>query len=74
MARRPPVTRRSRITGHRYTVGHGDDMGLDTEGEDRWYSVCEYHGTLCVHRTRRLADFHGPVMDWCEDCHPEATS
>lgn len=68
--RRPPVTRRSPLNGRPYTVGHGDDLGLDTTG-DPWYTVCEDHGTLCCHETRKAAENHGPTMGWCEDCQTE---
>ena len=45
-----PVTRRCRETGLPVTVAHGYDLGLDTQGEGPWYTLCEEHSEICSHR------------------------
>lgn len=59
--------RRSRKTGTLVGIYRASEAGLDDEG-GAWVTVCEDHGTLCNHETRKLAEWHAPSVDWCEDC------
>lgn len=40
---------------------------LDPDG-GRWITMCDEHGTVCNHVTRKLAMEQAPTVDWCEDC------
>lgn len=40
---------------------------LDSDG-GRWITMCDEHGTVCNHATRKLAMWHAPTVDWCEEC------
>ena len=33
-----------------------------------WFTVCTDHGTVCSHPTRKLAESHAVVPEWCGDC------
>lgn len=40
-----------------------------TDETQPWLTVCETHGGVCSHETRRLAsDFLRHPEEWCEDC------
>jgi len=55
-------------TGTVSVLYEANEAGLDPAG-GRWATVCEDHGAICNHPTRRLADRHLPYPDgWCEDC------
>lgn len=44
----------------------------DNDGEDPWVTLCEEHGTLCNHRTRRIAEeWLSSPASWCEECRAE---
>lgn len=45
---------------------------FDPEG-GRWVTICEEHSTVCNHETRKLAEYHMPVVDWCEECQDNLT-
>lgn len=61
-------TRKSQQTGARITVGTAEEMELDpTDG--KWVTVCEDHGLILNHRTRKLAEWHAAdPIGWCEGC------
>lgn len=49
------------------------DRGPEDEdvlaGYDRWETICDLHGTVCSHGTKRLArSFMAAPTEWCEDC------
>lgn len=59
---------RKRQNGSLVSVADGNDAGLDTAG-GRWQSICETHGSVIAHETRRLASFHAVTpWEWCEEC------
>ena len=59
--------RRSRVSGDIVGLYHAEQAGLDaTDGP--WATVCEKHGTVCNHRTMRLALSHLSNVGWCEAC------
>ncbi len=63
--------RKNRITGTTISVYKaGPGNGLDNSGGD-WITVCENHGNLINHRTRKLAFWHATVPDWCYNCGVE---
>lgn len=61
-------TRKNRMTKTLITVGSADEMGLYPEDDCSWFTLCEDHGNLVAHPTRRLADAHAAQPYWCEDC------
>lgn len=38
------------------------------DDEPNWYTVCNTHGTLLSSETRKLAEYHAAVPEWCESC------
>jgi len=47
------------------TVGTGAELGLDGD----WLTICEDHGMIVSHPTRRLAERHrSDPLGWCEVC------
>lgn len=67
MATAKVVTRRNRQTGTQVTVCRAEAIGADPI--DPWYTVCEDHGNLVGHPTRRLANWHAAdPIGWCPDC------
>jgi hypothetical protein len=61
-------TYRNPLTGGWTSVYDGEPAGMDTEA-GRWQTVCEEHGTICSHATKRLARAFGPrPEEWCEEC------
>ena len=61
-------TRRNRIIpGAWLSLYRATPACLDPSGGE-WVTVCEAHGTLCNHETRRLAESHLSYADWCEEC------
>lgn len=62
--------RRARSTGRMVGVYHGPTAGMDDdEGRAPWSTVCEDHGYVCAHGTRRLAEAHAAHPEgWCEVC------
>ena len=53
-----------------YVLYNAKEAKLDTTGGN-YATVCEKHNTICNHRTKKLALYHLPVGDWCEDCQSE---
>lgn len=40
--------------------------------EDRWETICQEHGGVCSHETRKVAEsFAAAPLDWCETCQEE---
>lgn len=62
--------RRSRSTGTQVGIYNGAQAGMDTDGgANPWSTVCEPHGGVCSHPTRRLAFEHAPHPEtWCPTC------
>lgn len=59
---------RSRQTGTMIGVYDGIAAEMDVEA-GRWQTVCEEHGTILSHATRRIASDHSRVpLEWCEEC------
>lgn len=62
-------TKVARQTGLPVTVKRAD---TDDDPEGRWETVCDEHGFVCSHATRRLAVlFSASPKDWCEVCSGE---
>jgi nicotinic acid mononucleotide adenylyltransferase len=61
---------RNRQTGTTILVVDRGADDVDTlAGWDRWETICEEHGTVCSHATRRLAhSFSHAPLEWCEPC------
>jgi len=83
MARTHFRIRKNRITGTSIQVidnrdGHiNDDRWTDPvtgEPTDRmlepWLIECIDHGQYSAHDTRKLAEYHAVVPEWCEYCQP----
>lgn len=64
------TTKKCRATGYKVTVARADDLDLCSEG-GKWVTVCEEHGSICNHDTRKLADEHAAWPAWCEECQPK---
>lgn len=45
----------------------GADANVDP-AEARWWTMCDEHGTLASHASRRLAREHLVPAEWCEQC------
>lgn len=61
------TTRKNRQTGTMITVGRSADLGLDPQGG--WLTICEDHGYIVSHPTRKLAERHASdPLGWCEQC------
>lgn len=61
------TARRNRLTGGLNVLYDGIAAGLDT-ASGRWQTVCEVHGTICSHTSRKVAAAHLNSADWCEAC------
>jgi len=64
------VTRKARSTGTNVTLGSAIDLGLDDgDGEMKWYTICDVHGTAIGHRTYHLAlSWSSAPEQFCEFC------
>jgi len=61
--------RKSQRTGTVIEVWDNRDQSLtEHDGDENWYTVCSTHGQLAAHETRKLAEYHAPVPDWCSGC------
>lgn len=61
-------TRRSRQTGHIVYIYDGEPARMDTEA-GRWQTVCETHGYVSSHATRKRARIWlADPCRWCEEC------
>ena len=65
------IRRRARATGTHVCLVY--NWGADAA--QPWETICEEHGGVCSHQTRRLAeDWLSHPDEWCEDCmHGEGT-
>lgn len=62
------ILRRARSTGTLVGLYRAAEAQLDTDGGP-WVTVCEEHGCLVNHTSRRLAVRHLPYpAGWCEAC------
>lgn len=64
------VRRTNRRTGTVVSLfdTNNDDGQLDPDG-GRWVTVCNDHGTVCNHETRKLAEWFLSYPDeWCDEC------
>lgn len=50
-----------------WTLYDGKKASMDTFA-GRWQTVCETHGTICSHRTLKLAREQLKAGGWCEEC------
>ncbi|WIB65894.1 hypothetical protein [Curtobacterium sp. MCBD17_040] len=65
------VSRTSRITGTRLSVGHAEDLGLDPDDGLEWVTLCDAHDTLVYSENKTQAlRVNGP--DFCDDCRTSA--
>lgn len=63
------VSARNKRTGFVVTVYDGFEAGFESEGPDRWFTLCEEHSYLVGHRSRRYArEWMSHPEDWCEEC------
>lgn len=63
-------TRKNRQTGTTILVNdRGRDDAEVQDGDARWETICDEHGTVCSHDTRKLAEWHAAEpLGWCEEC------
>lgn len=62
------VTHRpNKVTGDFNTLYDGEAAGLDVDA-GRWQTVCETHGQICSHTSKKIAMKHLASGDWCEEC------
>jgi len=61
------TTRRNRATGSQVTVAKAAELDLCDEGGP-WVTICEDHGIIVNHETRKLAERHAAFPQWCADC------
>ena len=63
--------RKNRISGTMIEIWDNRDNSLtEHDGDENWYTVCGDHGQLVSHLSRKLAEYHATVPEWCEDCQP----
>jgi hypothetical protein len=61
--------RKVRSTGTRVGLYHAEEAGIDSDPETPWMTVCEDHGNMVGHGTRRLAEQAlSHPEDWCDQC------
>lgn len=47
-------------------------IGLERNGMQDWWTLCDEHGFLVQHATLAAAKFHAAdPLGWCEDCCDE---
>jgi hypothetical protein len=69
MTERVVSEHRSRATGTTVAVIDNRDGSFDSSDENGWFTVCQDHGGVCSHPTRKLAADWAPVPDqWCPTC------
>lgn len=60
---------RARSTGTVVTVYRADEAGMEDDPETPWATVCEDHGSIVCHKTRRLAEsWLAAPEGFCDDC------
>jgi hypothetical protein len=64
------VTRhRARSTGTVVLVIDNRDRSFDCDDPNGWFNLCDDHGNVVSHATRRLAvHFASAPEQWCADC------
>jgi hypothetical protein len=68
-AERVLVTRTARSTGTAVSVIDNRDGSFDSGDPNGWFTLCEPHGGVASHPTRRLAFDWAPHPDqWCPTC------
>jgi len=64
---------KSRITKTMVSVIDNRDGSFDADDDLGWFTLCEDHGGVCSHPTRRLARDWASVPDeWCPTCQEPA--
>lgn len=58
---------KNRITGSQIAVVDNRSKTF-MDDDQKWYTVCDTHGNLVGHDTRKLAEYHAVVPEWCETC------
>tara|TARA_Y100000310_G_scaffold318343_1_gene372274 strand:- start:309 stop:551 length:243 start_codon:yes stop_codon:yes gene_type:complete len=63
--------RKNRISKTEIEVWDNRDESLaNHDGDENWYTLCHDHASLVSHQTRKLAEYHAVVPEWCEGCLP----
>lgn len=66
-----PIRRRAKATGTMVALVDNRERWFADEEFD-WYTVCEDHGELVGHETRRIAEaWLSHPDEWCETCMAE---
>jgi len=61
--------RRNRETGTMVSVWRPGTIAEDDCDSARWFTICEDHGSLVGHPTRKLAmQWLSHPLTWCEEC------
>ena len=61
--------RRSRATGTMVGLYKSLESGIESDQQWPWSTVCEDHGTVVCHATRKLAEMTLPdPRAWCDEC------
>ena len=59
----------ARTTGTRVSVIPTKEVESDPDQADHWTTLCEDHGFLVNHETKKAAkSFQSHPEDWCEEC------
>lgn len=62
-------SRRARSTGTVVSVIDNRDGSFDADDDLGWFTLCEDHGGVCSHPTRKLAEsWAAAPEDWCPTC------
>ena len=61
------TSKKNRITGSQIVVVDNRSKTF-MDDDQNWYTVCDTHSSLVGHETRKLAEYHAVVPEWCEDC------
>lgn len=59
--------RKNRLTGTTVLVIDNRDGSFD-DTDLPWFTLCDDHGNICSHPTRKLALWHAPSPEWCGEC------
>lgn len=71
MSERVVMERTARATATKVLLVYAPDA----DPEQPWETICDVHGGVCSHTTRKLAEaWLSHPDEWCEDCmHGEGT-
>lgn len=61
------TSKKNRITGSQIVVVDNRSRTF-VDDDQNWYTVCDTHSSLIGHETRKLAEYHAVVPEWCEEC------